>query len=97
MSHVLGTGGAAEADAGSGATAVASASASASGDELAGTPVSGRVPVAGAAVTLISLAGKQLSRAVSDGDGSFGTSAPAAGSYVLIASADGFHPQRQWS
>ncbi|MFF4251031.1 MFS transporter [Streptomyces sp. NPDC001663] len=64
-----------------------------------GIPVSGhvfgaeRVPVAGAAVTLISLGGRQLSRSVSRADGSYGVEAPANGSYVLIASADGCQPQ----
>ena len=83
------------AEAGSGATAVAAAL----DVDVSGTPVSGRVlgtervPVAGAAVTLISLGGSQLGRAVSGGDGSYGLAAPAAGSYVLIASADGFQPQ----
>ena len=71
----------------------------ASGSAGGGIPVSGRVlgaervPVAGAAVTLISLGGKQLSRSVSGADGSYGVDAPAAGSYVLIASAEGFQPQ----
>ncbi|MGW1745950.1 MFS transporter [Streptomyces sp. NPDC002092] len=71
----------------------------ASGSADGGIPVSGhvlgaeRVPVAGAPVTLISLGGKQLSRSVSGADGSYGVDAPAAGSYVLIASADGFQPQ----
>ncbi|MGW1029250.1 MFS transporter [Streptomyces sp. NPDC002577] len=51
------------------------------------------VPVAGAAVTLISLGGRQLGRSVAHGDGSYGLDAPSAGSYVLIASADGFQPQ----
>ncbi|MFK4100852.1 MFS transporter [Streptomyces sp. NPDC019531] len=82
-------------EASSGVTAVAAAS----DGESAGISVSGRVlgaermPVAGAAVTLISLAGTQLGRAVSGGDGAYGVAAPAAGSYVLIASADGFQPQ----
>ncbi|MFC8514313.1 MFS transporter [Streptomyces sp. NPDC057257] len=64
-----------------------------------GIPVSGRVfgaeriPVAGSAITLISLGGKQLGRAVSRADGSYGVDAPGAGSYVLIASADGYQPQ----
>ncbi|WP_411149751.1 MFS transporter [Streptomyces sp. A30] len=52
-----------------------------------------RVPVAAAAVTLISLGGKQLGRSVSRSDGSYGVDAPGAGSYVLIASADGYQPQ----
>ncbi|CAM5511531.1 Putative multidrug resistance protein MdtD [Streptomyces afghaniensis] len=65
----------------------------------AGIPVRGRVlgaeraPVAGAAVTLISLGGKQLGRAVSRDDGSYDVGAPGAGSYVLIASSDGCQPQ----
>ncbi|GHD31301.1 hypothetical protein GCM10010313_74560 [Streptomyces violarus] len=65
----------------------------------AGIPVQGRVlgaervPVGGAAVTLISLGGKQLGRSVSRGDGSYGVDAPDAGSYVLIASSEGYQPQ----
>ncbi|QEU93277.1 MFS transporter [Streptomyces kanamyceticus] len=51
------------------------------------------VPVPRAAVTLISLGGRQLGRAVAQGDGSYAIDAPSAGSYVLIASADGFQPQ----
>ncbi|WP_329162443.1 DHA2 family efflux MFS transporter permease subunit [Streptomyces sp. NBC_01717] len=51
------------------------------------------VPVAGAAVTLISLGGRQLGRSVAQADGGYGVQAPGSGSYVLIASADGFQPQ----
>ncbi|MFF2508913.1 MFS transporter [Streptomyces sp. NPDC058067] len=64
-----------------------------------GTPVRGFVrgaesaPVPRAAVTLISLGGRQLGRAVAQGDGGYGLDAPGAGSYVLIASADGYQPQ----
>ncbi|WP_392894893.1 MFS transporter [Streptomyces sp. LN699] len=64
-----------------------------------GTPVGGYVrgsesaPVPQAAVTLISLAGRQLGRSVSRADGSYAVDAPGSGSYVLIASADGFQPQ----
>ncbi|MEH0545362.1 MFS transporter [Streptomyces sp. B21-105] len=50
-------------------------------------------PVPQAAVTLISLTGRQLSRHVARSDGSYAVDAPGAGSYVLIASADGFQPQ----
>ncbi|MFE3589077.1 MFS transporter [Streptomyces niveus] len=46
-----------------------------------------------AAVTLISPAGRQLGRAVADDDGGYTLDAPESGSYVLIASADGFQPQ----
>ncbi|MGW1953462.1 MFS transporter [Streptomyces sp. NPDC001920] len=66
---------------------------------LAGVPVRGFVrgaesaPVAQAAVTLISLAGRQLGRSVAQSDGAYAVDAPGAGSYVLIASADGFQPQ----
>ncbi|MFG2308861.1 MFS transporter [Streptomyces sp. NPDC048566] len=65
----------------------------------AGIPVRGQVrgaesaPVPQAAVTLISLAGRQLGRAVAQADGSYAVDAPGVGSYVLIASADGFQPQ----
>ncbi|WP_033320458.1 MFS transporter [Streptomyces yerevanensis] len=68
-------------------------------DAASGTLVRGHVrgaesaPVSGAAVTLISLEGRQLGRAVAQGDGSYGVRAPGAGSYVLIASADGYQPQ----
>ncbi|MGV4888480.1 MFS transporter [Streptomyces viridosporus] len=64
-----------------------------------GIPVRGVVrgtesaPVPQAAVTLISLAGRQLSRSVAQADGSYAVDAPGAGSYVLIASADGHQPQ----
>ncbi|MFB7913793.1 MFS transporter [Streptomyces sp. NPDC056061] len=64
-----------------------------------GTPVHGVVrgaegaPVARAAVTLISLAGRQLGRSVAQADGGYALDAPGPGSYVLIASADGFQPQ----
>ncbi|MEV6117584.1 MFS transporter [Streptomyces sp. NPDC052109] len=64
-----------------------------------GTPVHGFVrgaesaPVPQAAVTLISLAGRQLGRAVAQADGSYSVDAPGTGSYVLIASADGYQPQ----
>ncbi|MFI6565298.1 MFS transporter [Streptomyces sp. NPDC050534] len=69
------------------------------GGDITVIPVSGRVlgadrvPVAAAAVTLISLGGKQLSRSVAGNDGSYGVDAPAAGSYVLIASSEGYQPQ----
>lgn len=49
--------------------------------------------VAGATLTLISLGGQQLGRAVVGGEGRYAFDAPGAGSYVLIASADGFQPQ----
>ncbi|WP_281156833.1 MFS transporter [Streptomyces sp. HYC2] len=64
-----------------------------------GIPVHGFVrgaesaPVPQAAVTLISLAGRQLGRSVAQADGAYTVDAPGAGSYVLIASADGFQPQ----
>ncbi|MFF8937791.1 MFS transporter [Streptomyces paradoxus] len=64
-----------------------------------GVPVRGFVrgnesaPVPQAAVTLISLAGRQLGRCVAQSDGSYAVDAPGSGSYVLIASADGFQPQ----
>jgi uncharacterized protein YfaS (alpha-2-macroglobulin family) len=50
-------------------------------------------PVPQAAVTLISLAGRQLGRSVTQADGSYAVDAPSVGSYVLIAAADGFQPQ----
>ncbi|MGW3102803.1 MFS transporter [Streptomyces sp. NPDC001100] len=64
-----------------------------------GIPVRGYVrgaestPVPQAAVTLISLGGRQLGRSVTQVDGSYALDAPSVGSYVLIASADGFQPQ----
>ncbi|MEU0977688.1 DHA2 family efflux MFS transporter permease subunit [Streptomyces griseus] len=69
------------------------------GDPVQGTPVHGVVrgaegaPVARAAVTLISLGGRQLGRSVARPDGGYTLDAPGSGSYVLIASADGFQPQ----
>ncbi|MEU6365013.1 MFS transporter [Streptomyces sp. NPDC046931] len=64
-----------------------------------GIPVRGFVrgaesaPVPQAAVTLISLGGRQLGRSVAGADGSYAVDAPGTGSYVLIASADGYQPQ----
>ncbi|GAA1435220.1 MFS transporter [Streptomyces thermospinosisporus] len=78
--------------------AVASAGGEA-GASSSGVPVRGVVrgdggaAVPGAAVTLISLAGRQLGRSVAQADGSYVLDAPGAGSYVLIASADGYQPQ----
>ncbi|MGW0281976.1 MFS transporter [Streptomyces sp. NPDC003236] len=77
-------------------TAVATVAEPATGG---GTPVHGFVrgaesaPVPQAAVTLISLSGRQLGRSVAQADGSYAVDAPGTGSYVLIASADGFQPQ----
>ncbi|WP_329135863.1 MFS transporter [Streptomyces sp. NBC_00670] len=74
-------------------------------EEPAAGPVSGGIPVRGhvrgtenvpvpqAAVTLISLGGRQLGRSVAGADGAYAVDAPGAGSYVLIAAADGFQPQ----
>jgi hypothetical protein len=81
------------------APVTASESASASGPVSGGIPVLGYVrgaesaPVPQAAVTLISLGGRQLGRSVTQADGSYALAAPSVGSYVLIASADGFQPQ----
>ncbi|MFJ9019712.1 MFS transporter [Streptomyces sp. NPDC102259] len=52
-----------------------------------------RAPVDGAALTLISLDGRQLSRTVAETDGSYAVEAPGEGTYVLIAAADGHQPQ----
>ncbi|MFF3317001.1 MFS transporter [Streptomyces sp. NPDC003035] len=49
--------------------------------------------VAGATLTLISLGGQQLGRSVVGSEGRYAFDAPGAGSYVLIASADGYQPQ----
>ncbi|MGW0993391.1 MFS transporter [Streptomyces sp. NPDC002523] len=63
-----------------------------------GIPVRGRVSgadgaaVGRAAVTLISLGGRQLGRSVADTDGSYALEAPAEGTYVLVAAADGRRP-----
>ncbi|QOV37235.1 MFS transporter [Streptomyces ferrugineus] len=89
-----------EAEAGpEGAQRLAAVTTVARPEETGGIPVGGFVrgaesaPVPQAAVTLISLAGRQLGRSVTRADGSYAVDAPGAGSYVLIASADGFQPQ----
>ncbi|MEU4091223.1 MFS transporter [Streptomyces sp. NPDC026673] len=46
-----------------------------------------------ATLTLISLTGRQLGRAATRTDGGYTLTAPGAGSYVLIAAADGHQPQ----
>ncbi len=48
--------------------------------------------VSGATLTLISPTGRQLGRAVSGTDGFYELAAPEPGSYVLIASAEGWRP-----
>lgn len=79
--------------------AVATVAPPVSAGEGGGIPVRGFVrgaesaPVPRAAVTLISLGGRQLGRSVAQADGSYAVDAPGTGSYVLIASADGFQPQ----
>ncbi|MFI5799833.1 MFS transporter [Streptomyces sp. NPDC051677] len=79
--------------------AVATVEAPAPQSPSGGVPVHGFVrgaesaPVPQAAVTLISLGGRQLGRSVSQADGAYALDAPGTGSYVLIASADGFQPQ----
>ncbi|MGV9252154.1 MFS transporter [Streptomyces sp. NPDC003697] len=78
--------------------AAATPAGTASGDG-SGVPVRGFVrgaesaPVPQAAVTLISLTGRQLGRSVAQADGGYAVDAPGAGSYVLIAAADGHQPQ----
>jgi EmrB/QacA subfamily drug resistance transporter len=47
----------------------------------------------GATLTLISLAGRQVGRAVAHDAGRYRLTAPEPGSYVLIAAADGHQPQ----
>ncbi|MFB8024978.1 MFS transporter [Streptomyces sp. NPDC056465] len=95
------TGTAPIAEGAAGVTSVATLEETAATKELTiqGTPVRGVVrgaegaPVARAAVTLISLGGRQLGRSVAQADGGYVLDAPSSGSYVLIASADGFQPQ----
>ncbi|GAB2702128.1 MFS transporter [Nocardia thraciensis] len=50
------------------------------------------LPVSGVALTLIDQRGHQVSRATGDADGGYRIEAPAAGGYVLIASAHGHRP-----
>jgi EmrB/QacA subfamily drug resistance transporter len=49
--------------------------------------------IAGAALTLIELGGRQIDRAATGRDGSYALTVPVAGSYMLIAAADGHQPQ----
>lgn len=68
-------------------------------DDVRGPALYGRVletggdAVEGATLTLISLGGRQLGRAVAHPGGGYRLDAPSAGSYVLIASAQGHQPQ----
>jgi RND superfamily putative drug exporter len=50
-------------------------------------------PVEGAALTLLSKAGRQLDRVTSLADGSYIVSVPSAGSYLLAVTAEE-HPSR---
>ncbi|WP_432182417.1 MFS transporter [Streptomyces sp. NBC_00063] len=49
--------------------------------------------VEGATLTLISLSGRQVGRAVTHAGGRYQLAAPGVGSYVLIAAAEGHQPQ----
>ncbi len=51
------------------------------------------MPARQAAVTLIPLGGRRPGRSVARADGGYAVDAPGAGSYVLIAAADGHQPQ----
>ena len=53
----------------------------------------GGAAVEGATLTLISMGGRQLGRAVAHPGGRYRLDAPSAGSYVLIAAAQGHQPQ----
>jgi MFS family permease len=69
------------------------------GAGFGGTRVHGQVRgadgagVGRAAVTLVSLGGRQLGRAVARDDGGYAVDAPGEGTYVLVASAHGRRPQ----
>ncbi|MFJ1589573.1 MFS transporter [Kitasatospora albolonga] len=66
---------------------------------LSGVPVRGSVQhpdgtrVDGAALTLVDVQGQQVGRGSGGEDGRYALTAPAAGSYVLIAAAGGHQPQ----
>lgn len=49
--------------------------------------------VRGTVLTLIDLAGKQVGRSVATGEGGYSIDKPERGTYVLIASAHGYHPE----
>jgi RND superfamily putative drug exporter len=51
------------------------------------------LPVPGAELTLIASDGRQVGRARAAQDGTFLLPTPGAGAYVLVANADGHHPQ----
>lgn len=53
---------------------------------------SGGAVIPGASLTLIDVAGGQIGRKVTGGDGSYSMSAPGPGSYFLITRAKGHHP-----
>ncbi|MFI7669340.1 MFS transporter [Nocardia sp. NPDC049526] len=67
--------------------------------EYEGASIGGRIgredgrPVPGTVLTLIDQRGHQVSRATGDADGGYRIEAPAAGNYVLIASATGHRPE----
>jgi RND superfamily putative drug exporter len=75
------------------------AAGSPSGAFVSGPAVRGRVtgagglPVPRSELTLIAADGRQVGRTAADDDGAFLLPTPGAGSYVLVANADGHHPQ----
>ncbi|HEY4456971.1 MAG TPA: MFS transporter [Pseudonocardiaceae bacterium] len=68
-------------------------------DAPGGASISGHVrrsdghPIADSALTLIDMAGRQVGRNASGGDGGFHIAVPGSGAYVLIASAGAHQPQ----
>jgi hypothetical protein len=63
-----------------------------------GTPIRGQVRrpdgsgIAGATLTLIDAAGRQVARGIARGEGGYGMGAPGPGTFVLIASAGSHQP-----
>ncbi|MEV0406756.1 MMPL family transporter [Actinoallomurus sp. NPDC050550] len=74
----------------SGGDAVPAAGGPSIGGQVRGSEGAG---VGGATLTLVSLTGHQLGRAVARTDGRYSLDAPGSGSYILITVADGHQPQ----
>ncbi|WP_407640302.1 MMPL family transporter [Actinacidiphila rubida] len=85
-----GRGTAAAAGAGTGAPAASGATGPAVRGRVTG---SASLPIPRAELTLIASDGRQVGRSRADKDGTFLLPTPGAGSFVLVASATGHHPQ----
>lgn len=60
--------------------------------ELTGTVRTANASLSAAVIQLVDTAGREIERAVTDADGTFRMPIPAAGQFLLLATAEGYQP-----